>query len=389
MRIHFKLPYFTHWGQRIYVTGNSEELGNNDFRKAFPLNFQGHEDWVGDLEIKPAKDQIISYKYILFNEGNGQFSEEWGERSIEINDLNAEHYFCFDVWNDAGSIENVFMTSPFQDVLLKDKFPVKAVKSSRKYSHVFSVKAPLLREGEVLCLIGNCEELSNWAVNDPVLMTKADNGWSLRIDLSKVTSEIHYKYGVYNQNDKQFLYFEQGPDRYAAAIGPKIIVQVNDGFVRMDNQSWKCAGVGLPVFSIRTRQSFGAGDFVDLKLLVDWSEKVGLKLIQLLPLNDTNGTHTNSDVLPYAAITAFGLNPLYLNLPAMGKLPDNNQIQTQYIPKQAELNAQPMVPFLDVINFKMEYARQMYLHQKAEFLNDPDYLKFFEKNALQTRKFSV
>lgn len=381
MRIHFKLPYFTHWGQRIYVTGNSEELGNNDFRKAFPLNFQGHEDWVGDLEIKPAKDQIISYKYILFNEGNGQFSEEWGERSIEINDLNAEHYFCFDVWNDAGSIENVFMTSPFQDVLLKDKFPVKAVKSSRKYSHVFSVKAPLLREGEVLCLIGNCEELSNWAVNDPVLMTKADNGWSLRIDLSKVTSEIHYKYGVYNQNDKQFLYFEQGPDRYAAAIGPKIIVQVNDGFVRMDNHSWKGAGVGLPVFSIRTRQSFGAGDFVDLKLLVDWSEKVGLKLIQLLPLNDTNGTHTNSDVLPYAAITAFGLNPLYLNLPAMGKLPDNNQIQTQYIPKQAELNAQPMVPFLDVINFKMEYARQMYLHQKAEFLNDPDYLKFFEKNA--------
>lgn len=381
MRVHFKLPYFTHWGQRIFVTGNIPELGNNDFRKAFPLNFQGREDWVGDLECKISKNQTVSYKYLLFDESNGRYSEEWGnDRKIEVQDETLEHFFCFDQWNAAGSIENVFMTSPFQDVLLKDEVTISAKKSTKKHSHIFIVKAPLLHDNQVLCVIGNCKELGNWSVNKPQLLNKIDGNWSLKLDLSKVKNEIHYKYGIYDLTEKRFLYFEEGPDRIAAVIGNKTTVQVNDGFVRIGNQSWKGAGVGLPVFSIRTRHSFGTGDFVDMRLFIDWAEKVGLKLIQVLPLNDTNGTHTNLDVLPYAAISAFALNPLYLNLPAMGKLPETDEIQIQYIPKQAELNAKPLVPFLEVINFKMEYAKRLYLYQKEEFLNNEDYLKFFEQN---------
>ena len=62
----------------------------------------------------------------------------------------------------------------------------------------------------------------------------------------------------------------------------KTLVCQNDGFVRMNAQNWRGAGVGLPVFSIRTKKSFGVGDFGDMPLFIDWAAKVGLKLIQVL-----------------------------------------------------------------------------------------------------------
>ena len=44
------------------------------------------------------------------------------------------------------------------------------------------------------------------------------------------------------------------------------------------------------MFSLRSQNSWGVGEFTDLPLLVDWSKSVGLKLIQLLPINDTSAT---------------------------------------------------------------------------------------------------
>jgi 4-alpha-glucanotransferase len=56
------------------------------------------------------------------------------------------------------------------------------------------------------------------------------------------------------------------------------------------------------------------GEFTDLKLLVDWAKQMGVKLIQILPINDTNATHTWMDSYPYAAISAFALHPMYIRI---------------------------------------------------------------------------
>ena len=132
-------------------------------------------------------------------------------------------------------------------------------------------------------------------------MSKSDdNWWALNVDLSGCEESVHYKYGIYDVSEGAFKSFEAGPDRIAAIVkAPKAVVLISDGFVKITNSVWKGAGVGLPVFSIRTKSSFGVGDFEDVKMLVDWAERVGLKLIQVLPLNDTIGTHTDEDVLPY------------------------------------------------------------------------------------------
>jgi 4-alpha-glucanotransferase len=384
MKIHFKIPYYTYWGQRLLVTGNIPELGNNDLSKALSLNFQSPEDWSGDIEFDPKETLKLNYKYILFTEQNGQYIQEWGDnRNIFINDLKIEHYFCFDVWNSPAFVENIFLTTPFQQVFLRHKI-ILATNDERipKFTHIFKVKMPLLKKNESLCIIGNCDMLGNWSTAQPVMLTLAEeNYWMVRLDLSKTQNEVHYKYGICDAESKQFKYFESGPDHISPVLNSKkTVIQLNDGFVRVVNNSWKGAGVGLPVFSIRTKNSFGVGDFVDLKLLIDWTAKVGLKLIQVLPLNDTTGTHTDADVLPYAAISAFALNPLFLNLASIGKLPESHPLQQEYDKKQAELNSLDRLLFLEVINYKLEYAKELFLIQKDTFLKNKDFQTFFKNN---------
>jgi 4-alpha-glucanotransferase len=73
-----------------------------------------------------------------------------------------------------------------------------------------------------------------------------------------------------------------------------------------------------------------SANFADLKPLADWGKKVGLKLIQLLPVNDTSATHTWQDSYPYAAISAFALHPLYLNLAAVADAKNKKLLQNRW-----------------------------------------------------------
>jgi 4-alpha-glucanotransferase len=68
-------------------------------------------------------------------------------------------------------------------------------------------------------------------------------------------------------------------------------------------------GIALPLSAIRTEQSSGIGEYLDLIPLIDWCADVGFNLIQLLPLNDT-GTLAS----PYSARGALALHPIYLRL---------------------------------------------------------------------------
>lgn len=69
------------------------------------------------------------------------------------------------------------------------------------------------------------------------------------------------------------------------------------------------AGVLVPLFSVYSKNSVGIGDFGDLKLLVDWCEKTGNSILQLLPMNEVSSTSC-----PYDAISSFALEPAYISL---------------------------------------------------------------------------
>ena len=77
-------------------------------------------------------------------------------------------------------------------------------------------------------------------------------------------------------------------------------------------------GVAVPLFSLRTKDDFGIGEFADLPKLGHWCVDNGMNIIQILPINDTTAHYDWRDSYPYNAISAFALNPVYLNLEQLG-----------------------------------------------------------------------
>jgi 4-alpha-glucanotransferase len=77
------------------------------------------------------------------------------------------------------------------------------------------------------------------------------------------------------------------------------------------------AGVLTPLFSVYSKKSLGIGEFEDLKLLIDWCNRTGLSIIQLLPLNNLGATFC-----PYDSLSSFALEPAYLTL---GLFPSSKQ----------------------------------------------------------------
>ena len=72
--------------------------------------------------------------------------------------------------------------------------------------------------------------------------------------------------------------------------------------------------MAAPVFSLRSCDSVGAGDFVDLRTLVDVAHAGGMNVVQVLPVNDTTVHNMWWDSYPYSSVSVFALHPLYLRI---------------------------------------------------------------------------
>jgi 4-alpha-glucanotransferase len=71
----------------------------------------------------------------------------------------------------------------------------------------------------------------------------------------------------------------------------------------------KKVGLLLPVFSMRSVRDWGAGDYTSLRGWLDILHSAGLTVLQVLPMNEMPpGTNC-----PYTALSAFALDPVYLD----------------------------------------------------------------------------
>jgi len=380
MKIHFYLHFHTKFGQEIYVAGNIPALGSNDPAKAFRLQYMNDEFWQGTMEVNTGKALKIQYSY-LFKTEEGTIIHEWGsDRVIDIVKQDIEEAQVVDIWNHAGEYENVFFSSPFQQILRKHNKKAGRPATSKSFTHIFKVKAPLLKKDEVICITGNGSILGEWDTKSVIPMNLEGNWWVCKTNLPKESLPVFYKYGVYDIKHNQFLHFESGNNRllYGDAMEKKITI-VHDGFAHLPNNTWRGAGVSIPVFTLRSKNSFGVGEFSDLKLLVDWARKTGLKLIQILPVNDTSATHTWVDSYPYAAISAFALHPIYLNIEKIaGKKYDS--VIKPLRKKQKQLNELSDLHYEEVMKVKLFVIKELFALQRDEFLQDGAYKDFFEKN---------
>lgn len=107
----------------------------------------------------------------------------------------------------------------------------------------------------------------------------------------------------------------------------------------MDRQS----GVVLPLFSIRTRRDWGIGQITDLPTCAAWIRSAGQRLLQVLPPHELSIGETS----PYGALTAFGLDPIYLDVEAIEELDPTSTAQALGDDGKTELDRVRAAPHVD------------------------------------------
>ena len=142
---------------------------------------------------------------------------------------------------------------------------------------------------------------------------------------------------------------------------------------------WKGAGTVIPIFSLRSEGSFGVGDFGDLKMMVDWCAKTKQRVLQVLPINDTNMTYTWQDSYPYNSISIYALHPQYTDFRQLPALKDE-ALKAKFEALRQELNALPQIDYERMNNAKLEYLRALFAQEGKNIMKSEAFKKFFEQN---------
>ena len=104
-----------------------------------------------------------------------------------------------------------------------------------------------------------------------------------------------------------------------------------------------------------------------------------MKVIQLLPVNDTTASCSWSDSYPYNIVSAFALHPQYLDLEAIGPLHDKKRM-TAFLRQQSELNALNYTDYEAVQRVKFDYIREVFEERGQQTLDSREFKQWFEDN---------
>lgn len=385
MTIHFFIKYHTSFGESLLLTGDHVLLGDGDPTQAVAMEYYNDTFWHAVIEFPANKTEQkkksllsrITYRYILRGTDGINIFEGEDDRYVELTGREDVSISMVDTWNAPGEVENVFFTEAFNKVLLPQASHVPSV-SVENQTHEFRVKAPLLEPGKAIFLLGSTTHLKSWNQEDPILLKKEGNWFTVSVHLNENEWPATYKYGIYDLVEKKIVQYESGENRILYRH-PEDITIFQDGFLRISPRWWKGGGVSVPVFSLRSQNGFGVGEFSDIKLMIDWARKTGLQLIQILPVNDTIANKNWSDSYPYSAISAFALHPLYISLDKLAGQ-KHQSVLKPLRKKQVFLNQLHYVDYEKVMELKSAALKQIFKAEKEIFLKDKQFHSFFREN---------
>lgn len=359
MILKLTVEYLTSWGEELVL-----RIG----KKTYPMSYI--EDGLWGIEVKrfdPAKAN--EYRYELHRDGRC-VRKEWRAHTISLSKVsNPKVLSIEDRWNDRPE-DAPFYSSAFTKGIF-GRNDCKPQELSFKTNAQIKVHLATVRPNEVLAIAGAGNGLGNWDKFVPLSGCDFPD-W---LQDFEVVEPFVYKYVIINEKTGEPILWEYGDNRFFATVPAKdeVIVLANDA-PRFGNRWWKGAGTAIPVFSLRTEEGFGVGEFLDLKKMVDWAAETGQSVLQLLPINDTTMTGTWQDSYPYNANSTFALHPQFINLEAAGLKPDE-----EFEALKKELNALPQIDYERVNNEKTRLLRQVFARVRLGARKD--YQEFLKSNS--------
>lgn len=381
MVIQFDCFCQTVWGQDLYLIGDVPELGQWNLKDAVPLKCVNLNRWCATVDV--SRCEPVCYKYVLYN--GESFVTEIGPSRVSPQMLkNNAICCCIDSWQDPKTEYTAFLSSAFANVLFvhdKQIANKNKVKILTDRQLTIGCTVPKLKSSQYVAITGSCSKLGNWADSLPLSVGKYSR-WQITFDLDELPAEFEYKFVVKDISSPDSVQWEQGCNHlFVNTFGDNpISLKIDDGIIDFNCRKVKFAGVNVPVFSLRTSKSFGVGDFSDLRKLVDWVSATGLKIIQILPINDTISTYSFLDSYPYNAISVFALNPLFLDIFGLGKL-NNSAEMSEFENARKELNAKVDVDYEKVIRLKLLYCKKLLVQNFDVIVNSKQFTAFVSENS--------
>ena len=377
MKIHFSIEYKTQWGEEIRV--QLSLIANNGKSHSSEIALTTTDGTLWEKELDTASDNFdrAEYRYAMYSDGKLVWTEwELAPHIIYFTNA-ANHYIADDLWRSIPENLPLF-SSAYSDSIA----PHKADSPLSYFNQTLQLRVlePRLRADEHLAVTGNIPQLGNWQT--PVRLTPvALQEWAINIDASLIYYPVEYKYVIVD-NDNNIIQWEDGTNRLIKSIHlmDKQIWQKADMQPSFNISKWKCAGVVMPVFSLRSENSYGIGDFGDLKNFTVWAAKAGMHAVQILPINDTTMDGSWMDSYPYNAISIYALNPIYCDLTAVGRLDDRLKME-KFMIWQQEINHLPQMDYEQVFKLKNEYLKLIYEQNGEKVLATTGFKKFFSANS--------
>ena len=379
MTILFHVEYHTTFGDELVLNIKNEEHGGKPERHKMLSHDGSH--WSFQLS-KPLKaGATIDYYYSVVR-GDKLLREEWQvePHRLELAAAKGASYTVYDHWIDIPE-DSYMYSSAFTDCVLARKRALSIPTEYRRTVRL-KVRAPQLRLGERLSLVGSADALGAWDIKRALDMTEHEcHEWVVSLDADQLPQHFEFKFIILDTAPDYTALWEDAANRQidlqAMADGEVVVYELPQA--RFPIYPWKGAGVVVPVFSLRSEGSFGVGDFGDLKMLVDWAAKTNQRVIQVLPINDTTATHTWQDSYPYNAISIYALHPQYVDLRQLPALKDE-QDRAKYEALRQELNALPQIDYERVNAAKLEYLRLLFQQEWGKTHRTEAYLRFFDDN---------
>ena len=374
MVFRFNIEYKTVYGENLVLNLN---MDNKEVHNSLGTTDGLH--WSCDLDVAP-KAKNITYYYSVERDGVC-VKKEW---QVVMHQLNvtaerANDYIIYDHWRDIPE-DSYLYSSAFTDCINHQQ-PAEVKGNTFAKTIRLIVRAPQLREGERLVLVGSDPLVGAWDVKRAVPMVEqAYNEWTVDINAEALAvNYLEFKFVALNDK-KGSEAWETGYNRSVEIpemkAGSVVSYELSQSFLERWNR--KFAGTLVPVFSLRSKNSAGIGDFGDLKSMIDLVAKTGQKVLQLLPINDTTITHTWTDSYPYSCISVFAIHPQYADLQALPELEDA-KARAEAEKTRAELNVLPQIDYEKVNDFKITYLHQIFNQEGEKMMKSAEYQAFFQE----------
>ena len=378
MKISFNLNYHTEWGESLYLCGDLLQLGGGDPNRAIEMRLVSPDLWRAEIELENYEGSFNYFFIVKAPDKEWRF--EWGKPHKFDGGIDLKEVIVYSSWQSMPE-DKPYYSSAFIDGILRREGQEKELpaKSGNLRLKVF---APMVLPEETLAICGEGDYLGNWLPMKAIAFNDSNYPeWTINLPFDKLKDSFEYKFLIIKKSTKEAVAWEANNNRifsFDEKIDNREIVIEGLRFANPRDQ-WKGAGTAIPVFSIRTNDDFGVGDFLDIKQMVDWCVLTGQKVLQVLPINDTTKTNTWTDSYPYSANSTFALHPMYIRPDKVGLLKDKARMD-HFIKAAKELNELKEIDYEAVNKLKNDYLKEIFSQQGKNDLSTEDFKQFFDHN---------